>query len=146
MENVRPQSYASHRRFDPLYHGFTAPVLMLVYPIWAIVHLWRHPTPQSAVWLLFALAIAVLAWRARSFPLAVQDRLIVLEERMRLERLLAADARAGAAGLTDDQLIGLRFASDEELSELVAAAVAEKLSRKQIKARVKNWRPDYRRA
>ncbi len=146
MEKVRPQSYASHRRFDPLYHGFTAPVLMLVYPIWAIAHLWRHPTPQSVVWLLFALAVAVLAWRARSFPLAVQDRLIVLEERARLERVLPAGARAAAAELTDDQLIGLRFASDGELPELVAAALAEKLSRKEIKKRVKVWRPDYRRA
>jgi hypothetical protein len=146
MEKIRPQSYASHRRFDPLYHAFTAPVLMLIYPVWAIVHLWRHPTPQSAVWLLFALAIAVLAWRARSFPLAVQDRLIVLEERLRLERLLSPEARAACAELTEDQLIGLRFASDDELPALVSAALAEKLSRKEIKKRVKDWRPDYRRA
>ena len=146
MEKIRPQSYASHRRFDPLYHGFAAPVLALVYPVWAIVHLWRHPTPQSLVWLLFALAIAVLAWRARSFPLAVQDRLIVLEERMRLERLLSPEARAAAAELTDDQLIGLRFAPDDELGALAAAACSEKLSRAEIKKRVKNWRPDYRRA
>jgi len=146
MEKIRPQDYASHRRFDPLYHGFAAPVLALVYPVWAIVHLWRHPTPQSLVWLLFALAVAILAWRARSFPLAVQDRLIVLEERMRLERVLPPDARAAAAELTDDQLIGLRFASDEELAELAAAAVAEKLTRAEIKKRIRIWRPDHRRA
>ena len=142
----RPQTYASHRRFDPLYHFFAAPILAIVYPVWAIVHLWRHPTPQSLVWLLFALAVAVLAWRARSFPLAVQDRLIALEERLRIERLLPPEARASAAALTDDQLIGLRFASDEELPELAAAAVAEKLNRGKIKKRVKNWRADHRRA
>ena len=142
----RPQTYASHRRFDPLYHFFAAPILAIVYPVWAIVHLWRHPTPQSLVWLLFALAVAVLAWRARSFPLAVQDRLIALEERLRIERLLPPEARASAAALTDDQLIGLRFAPDEELPELAAAAVAEKLDRGEIKKRVKNWRADHRRA
>lgn len=142
----RPQTYASHRRFDPLYHFFAAPILAIVYPVWAIVHLWRHPTPQSLVWLLFALAVAVLAWRARSFPLAVQDRLIALEERLRIERLLPPEARASAAALTDDQLIGLRFAPDEELPELAAAAAAEKLSRAEIKKRVRNWRPDNRRA
>ncbi len=146
MEKLRPQTYASHRRFDPLYHGFAAPVLAVIYPVWAIIHLWRHPTPQSVVWLLFALAVAVLAWRARSFPLAVQDRLIALEERLRLERLLSPEERTAAAELTDDQLIGLRFASDEELAGLVAAALAEKLSRREIKKRVKSWRPDYRRA
>lgn len=142
----RPQTYASHRRFDPLYHFFAAPILAIVYPVWAIAHLWRHPTPQSLVWLLFALAVAVLAWRARSFPLAVQDRLIALEERLRIERLLSPEARTSAAALTDDQLIGLRFASDEELPELAAAAAAEKLSRGEIKKRVRNWRPDNRRA
>ena len=146
METPRPQTYATHRRFDPIYHFFAAPVLAIVYPVWAIVHLWRHPTPQSAVWLLFAFAVAVLAWRARSFPLAVQDRLIALEERLRIERLLAPDARAAVATLTDDQLIGLRFASDEELAGLAAAAVAEKLDRKAIKKRVRNWRADHRRA
>ncbi|HKB71843.1 MAG TPA: DUF6526 family protein [Thermoanaerobaculia bacterium] len=146
MERARPQTYASHRRFDPLYHFFAAPVLALVYPLWAIVHLWRHPTPQSVVWLLFAFAVAVLAWRARSFPLAVQDRLIALEERLRIERLPSPEARAAAGALTDDQLIGLRFASDEELAELAAAAVAEKLDRKAIKKRVRTWRPDHRRA
>lgn len=146
MERARPQTYASHRRFDPLYHFFAAPVLAVLYPLWAIVHIYRHPTPQSLVWLLFAFAVAVLAWRARSFPLAVQDRLIALEERLRVERLLPPEARATAASLTDDQLIGLRFASDEELAELAAAACAEKLSRKEIKKRVKSWRPDHRRA
>jgi hypothetical protein len=119
---------------------------MLIYPGWAVFHLWRHPTPQSTVWLLFALAVAVLAWRARSFPLLVQDRLIALEERLRIERVLPPEARGAAAALTDDQLIGLRFASDEELSELAAAAVAEKLDRRAIKQRVKSWRPDHRRA
>jgi len=146
MERENTQSYRTHRRFDPLYHFFVAPVVMIVYPVWAIVHLYRHPTPQSAIWLLFALAVAVLAWRARSFPLAVQDRLIALEERLRIERVLPPEARAAAAALTDDQLIGLRFASDEELAALSAAAAAEKLDRKAIKQRVKTWRPDHRRA
>ena len=142
----KQQTYATHRRFDPLYHFFAAPVLMIVYPLWAIYHLYNHPTPQSTVWLLFALAVAVLAWRARSFPLAVQDRLIALEERLRIERVLPPDARVVASELSDDQLIGLRFASDDELSELAAAALAEKLDRKAIKRRVKNWRADNRRA
>jgi len=146
MERIRPQSYATHRRWDPVFHFFALPILLLLYPAWAIYHLYRHPTPQSLVWLLFALAIAVVALRARMFPLRVQDRLIALEERLRLFRVLPPESRVLADELTDDQLIGLRFASDAEVAELAAAARAEKLSRKEIKKRVKAWRPDYRRA
>lgn len=146
METIKPQTYRTHRRVDPLFHFFALPILFVVYPVWAIVHLYRHPTPQSLVWILFSFAVAVLALRARQFPLRVQDRLIALEERLRIERILPADARGQVDRLTDDQLIGLRFASDPELPALVAAAVAENLDRKAIKQRVKDWRPDHRRA
>ena len=146
MEKMKPQSYATHRRWEPLFHFFALPALLLMFPAWSIVHLYRHyPAPQSFVFLVFAFAIAVLAVYARVFALRVQDRLIALEERLRLEKTLSPEARA-AAQLTDDQLIGLRFASDEEVADLVAAACAEKLTREQIKKRVKSWRPDYRRA
>ena len=145
METTKPQTYATHRRVDPLFHFFALPILLLVYPVWAIVHLYRHPTPQSLVWILFALAIAVLGLRARQFPLRVQDRLIALEERLRLERMFPG-RRADIDRLTDDQLIALRFASDGEVSDLMTAALAENLGRKDIKRRVKEWRPDHRRA
>jgi hypothetical protein len=147
MEKMKPQTYATHRRWEPLFHFFALPVLLLIFPAWSIVHLYRHyPAPQSFVFLVFAFAIAVLAVYARVFALRVQDRLTALEERLRLERTLPPEARATAAQLTDGQLIGLRFASDEEVADLVAAACAEKLTREQIKKRVKSWRPDYRRA
>ena len=146
MERIRPQTYATHRRWDPIFHFFVLPILLLLYPAWAIYHLTRHPTPQSIVWVLFSLAIAVLAVRSRQFALRVQDRLIALEERLRLERSQLPEARELGMQLTDDQLIGLRFASDEEMADLVRAACAEKLTRTEIKKRVKAWRPDYRRA
>jgi hypothetical protein len=147
MEKIRPQTYATHRRWDPCFHFFALPVLLLVYPAWSIVHLYRHyPAPQSFVYLVFAFALAVAVVHSRLFALRVQDRLIVLEERLRWERALSPEKRALAAQLTDDQVIGARFASDEEVADLVAAACAEKLTRDQIKKRVKSWRPDYRRA
>jgi hypothetical protein len=146
MEKIRPQTYATHRRWDPCFHFFALPVLLLIYPAWSIVHLYRHyPAPQAFVYLVFAFALAVATVHARLFALRVQDRLIALEERLRIERTASPATRALAAELTDDQLIGLRFASDEEMAELIAAAGAEQLTRNQIKKRVKNWRPDYRR-
>jgi hypothetical protein len=146
MSDPVPQSYPNHRRFDPLYHFFAAPVLFVLLPLYAIVHLVRHFDLHSGFLLLVSVALAALTYRVRSFPLVVQDRVIELEERLRLERLLPPNQREMARRLRQGQLIGLRFASDEELPDLAMAAIAENLTRNQIKKRVKNWRPDTRRA
>jgi hypothetical protein len=140
------QSFSNHARWDPIFHFFALPVLVFLFPIYAIIHLVRHPTPQSGVILVVAVALAVNTLQTRLYPLAVQDRLIALEERLRIQGLLSGPAKEQALKLTDDQLIGLRFASDSELSDLCAAANSEKLSRKEIKKRVKSWRADHRRA
>ena len=146
MSDPEPQSYANHRRFDLLYHFFAVPVLIALLPVYAIVHLVRHFDLLSGLLLLVTLALAVLTLKARTFPLCVQDRVIELEERLRLERLLPPGQREQARRLRQGQLIGLRFASDEELPDLAMAAIAENLTRDQIKQRVKSWRPDMRRA
>ncbi len=140
------QNYANHRRLDPLYHFFAVPVLLVAFPVFAIVNLVRHFGLHGVFLLVFALALAVLTLKARTFALIVQDRVIELEERLRLERLLSPSQKEQAARLRQGQLIGLRFASDEELPELAMAALAENLTRDQIKKRVKNWRADFRRA
>jgi hypothetical protein len=146
MSDPKSQSLSSHTRWDPIFHFFALPALLILFPIYSIIHLVRHPTPQSVVVLVVAAALAVLVLRARTYPLAVQDRLIGLEERIRLERVLGAPGKDLGNQLSDDQLIGLRFASDGELAELAKACVAEKLPRKEVKKRVKTWRPDHRRA
>jgi hypothetical protein len=68
---------------------------------------------------------------------------IRLEERLRLMSVLPEAMRPRIGELTDDQFIGLRFASDEELPGLVKRALDEKLRKKDIKKAVSNWRPDY---
>jgi hypothetical protein len=145
MADSSAQGYASHRRYVPLFHLFALPVLCLILPLYSIVHLVRHPSIQAVVVLLSALALAVLAFYARVFATGNQDRIILLEERLRYEKLLSGKAAEDAARLTGAQIIGLRFASDGELAELVSAAVAESLSQNDVKKRVRNWRADHRR-
>jgi len=95
------------------------------------------------VWfLVLSLAVFIPYVKLRSYPLRVQDRVIRLEERMRLQALAPAEWHTQIYRLTEDQLIGLRFAADDEVVELAKLALEGKLDRKQIKERIKSWRPD----
>jgi hypothetical protein len=96
---------------------------------------------------LVAAALFLGVLYARLFALRVQDRVIRLEEKLRYERVLSEELRWRADELTVDQFVSLRFASDEELPQLMQKVLDEKLTkRKAIKALIKNWRPDYLRA
>jgi hypothetical protein len=141
MADQVPQYYANHRRFVPLYHFVTA-LLVLVNLAFACVHLYLHHTYGALVGLLVAFILLSLFWYARSFPEVLQDRLIRLEESLRYQKVLPADLQSRAGQLTLRQIIGLRFASDAELTALVRRALDEKLSENQIKKEVKTWRAD----
>ena len=141
------QSLKNHGRYVPLYHFFTLPILIGNFG--ARVYLWvkagfalSHFFPM-----LLAAALFLGILYARLFALAVQDRLIRLEERLRYERVLQEELRWRADELTKDQFISLRFASDDELPALMKKVLDEKvMSRKAIKRLIKKWRPDYLRA
>lgn len=136
-----PQSYANHRRYDPIFHVFAFGVLgiSLLIALWQLV---KSPT-LTALWLFVVFAaVLVLLFKVRLYALKVQDRVIRLEERLRLQQLLPESLRSRIGDLTEDQLVGLRFASDGEVSDLVTQALDERLPREEIKKRVKNWRPD----
>jgi hypothetical protein len=146
MAEKVPQNYANHRRFIPLYH-FVAFGILSANQIWAVVRLIRSPSWETGFGVLLAFALLVLFFFARVFALRVQDRVIRLEMRLRLQQILPGDLRSRIYDLTPDQLIGLRFASDAEMSDLVRDVLTNDIKdREVIKKKVKDWQGDYLRA
>jgi hypothetical protein len=141
MANAAPQSYANHARLDPTFHFVLAP-LTIISVVLSIIVFTRHPGLPSTLWVVLAIALLLNATKTRNYALKVQDRLIRLEERLRLSQLLPETARPRIAELRESQLIGLRFASDAELPALAMRALNEGLTQKQIKASIQVWRPD----
>jgi hypothetical protein len=142
MAEKVPQNLANHARFDPLFHFFALPVVMLTVIV-AVVHLVQRRNWFSAWLVVFVVAMVIVTLRARLYALKVQDRLIRLEERERIAGLVSEPLRSRIGELTESQLIGLRFASDAEIPALVQETLNKKLSRSDIKKAIKNWRPDY---
>lgn len=139
------QNYANHAKFVPMYHVLTFG-LLVVNLAWSAWQLVRVFSAANVIALLMALALLLLFFFARLFALGVQDRVIRLEERLRMERLFDADLRTRIGEFTTEQLIGLRFAGDEELPDLARRVLEEGISdRKTIKQNVQNWRPDHQR-
>ena len=149
MAENKPQTYANHTRLDPLFHFFVLPVFG-VGVVFSLVHFFAHfghsnfrGNVHALLLVVLAVALLVLAFKVRLYSLKVQDRAIRLEERLRLMQLLSEPMRSRIPELTEDQLCGLRFASDAEVPKLVERALNEKLSRRDIKKAIHNWRPDY---
>ena len=137
------QNYANHRQYVPMYHMVLF-LLQLAILIGAVVNLVKslgdHQRLYSAS-LIVALSVAlfILSFFARIFPLKAQDRAIRAEENLRHFVLTGKllDPRLGIR-----QVIGLRFAADEEFVALAKRAVEENLSEDAIKRAVRNWRAD----
>jgi hypothetical protein len=141
------QNFKNHVKLVPLFHFFVLPVLGL-YFFWTLYRLWTsHFSIDSIVSAIVAAALIAAVLSARIFALAVQDRVIRLEERFRFARLLPAELSSRFDEYTISQIVALRFASDEELPSLAQKVLDEKLrDRKQIKLLVRHWRADHLRA
>jgi hypothetical protein len=141
------QNFANHTKVFPPFHFFVLPILLInlgVQLYWMKVFWFSY---AGIFGVLMALALILGFLSARMFVLAVQDRVIRLEERLRYQRLLPADLQARIEEFTVAQLISLRFASDAELPALARKVFDEKIQeRKAIKQLVKDWKPDYLRA
>ncbi|MBK7294882.1 MAG: hypothetical protein IPI84_14215 [Holophagaceae bacterium] len=137
----KPQTFANHRRLEPIQHFVVTPVLLITW-IATVWHAWKYPSLHST-WVAVATFILLLAaLQTRMYALKVQDRLIRLEETLRMQRLLPADLAERIAELSPKQFVGLRFAADAELADRVREALDEHLDGEAIKKRIQSWRPD----
>lgn len=140
----KSQTFQNHTRIDPAFHLFLLPVglLLLIGTIVNLVQRFGWSSGWHALAMLWAL-IAVS--KIRTYALKVQDRVIRLEERVRLTSLLPEPLKSRIGELNEGQLIALRFASDAEVPALVEKTLAGNWGRKEIKQAVQVWRPDYMR-
>jgi len=145
MPENASQTFETHvRRLPSLFVAVSA-VLALNIVVTTAVLVWRR-SPLAAWQVAVALALGGLAWFVRTNALVVQDRVIRLEERLRLERLLPDALRGRVGEFSLDQLVALRFAGDAELPALARQVLDEKLvDRDEIKKRIRDWRPDHHR-
>jgi hypothetical protein len=138
-----PQNYANHRRFVPLYH-FGIFGILVINLLWSLVRVVKGFSFETALGVLMALALLGLFLYMRIFALTAQDRIIRLEMRLRLKRVLPPDLAGRIPELEPPQLIGLRFASDAELPELVREVLTNNIQdRDVIKKRIKDWQADH---
>jgi len=137
----KPQSFKNHTRLDPLFHQFLGP-LSFILLIAAVTSFVRNVGLMTAFQVVAAIWAVVVTFKIRLYALKVQDRIIRLEERLRMHELFSEPLKSRIGEFTESQLIALRFASDAELSALADKAL-QGLDQKQIKASIKTWRPDY---
>jgi hypothetical protein len=141
------QNYKTHARTDPSMHFFVFPTFILnllaaiihtiyYWPLYRYLHLW---------WIIISIALIIFAFKTRINDLKVQDRIIRLEERLRIASLLSTAEQGRIPELSVRQLIALRFASDAELPGLVRRTLDQNLEPKAIKQAITQWRADNHR-
>jgi hypothetical protein len=140
----KAQNFQNHTRLVRGWHFYTFGLLLITL-IGSFVNLFHAAAEvhySAALISCILLVMGAFFWYIRAFALKAQDRAIRAEENFR-HYLLTGKPLPGALRLS--QIIALRFASDAELPALAERAVQEKLSNKQIKQAIQEWRPDYNR-
>lgn len=147
MADTTEQNFANHSKLVPGYHFVIFGILGINF-LWTLYRLFWGlpgvPVFDRLLAVLLAVAFLLIALYARTFPLKAQDRVIRLEETLRMQRLFPPDLQTRIGELRGSQFIALRFASDEELPELTRAVLDGGIrDTKEIKKMIRNWRADH---
>jgi hypothetical protein len=140
---METQSYANHRRTDPMFHIVLLLTLLLtlIGSLVNLYHAWGdHQRFYSAsLIVVLTAAMILLSFICRVYGLKAQDRAIRAEENLRHFALTGKllDPKIGIR-----QAIALRFAPDGEFVALARRAADENLEPDAIKRAIKQWRPD----
>ena len=146
MAQSPPQSFENHVRYLPAYHFVAFPLFFINF-CYAAYQAVVHPSAASVIGLILAVGLVLLFFLSRTMVVTVQDRVIRLEERLRMRALLPADLQPRIDEFTVKQLVALRFASDAELPALARRVVEGKIEdQKAVKKMVASWRADDQRA
>jgi hypothetical protein len=137
----REQSLKNHRRYYPWHHYVVQPILIVNLGV-EIARALKDPAAHG--WpVMLAFALVVFSFTSRGMALKAQDRVIRLEERLRLAQLMPGE-QAVIDSLRPGQLVALRFASDDEVADLARRCASGDLVKgEQIKKEIQTWRPDY---
>jgi hypothetical protein len=144
---MKTQNFKNHARYYPLHHFIVTP-LTLIFLGWTINRSnfeTSESTSESIYFLILALIVVILPMMERIYALKNQNRIILTEMRQRYFHLTGKSFYEKERDLRTNQIIALRFAGDDELLELIDQAISKKLSNKEIKMTVKNWKPDFSR-
>ncbi|MCW5960079.1 MAG: hypothetical protein KIS76_07940 [Pyrinomonadaceae bacterium] len=137
------QTFKNHVRWHVPHHFIVTPILLFNF-IFAIVRVVQDFNIDRIAYLILAIGLLIMGILVRLNSLTVQNRLIRLEERLRYEKILPEDLNLKAQNLKTNQMIALRFASDEELPLLIERTLNGEFEKtSQIKREIKNWRADH---
>lgn len=135
------QNFKNHSRLIFGFHGFTA-IAILALIAGSVINLLHSADGNiysASLLLLISIVLLFMWFYTRAFSLKAQDRAIRAEESLRYFQLTQ---KRMSSNLKMRQIIGLRFASDDEFVEMALRAEKESLSEKDIKMAIKNWKPD----
>ena len=142
MSEKKPQNYENHAKFIPVFHYIALPLLLVNF-FGALFRVTQEISFYSLNDVGLAIALIVVAVFTRLFALKAQDRVIRLEEQIRMQTFVPDAVKVHVGRLTMGQIVALRFASDEELADLTQEALDQNTSPNALKQAVKNWPPDY---
>jgi hypothetical protein len=138
--NMKEQSFTNHTQIVYRYYIFTGLPILILAGLGIAKLFARSEQNVGIILLLISWILLTMLFRSRGFALKAQDRAIRAEESLRYFILTGKRLNQG---ITMQQIIALRFASDEEFPTLAERAATEQLSNKEIKKAIRKWRSDH---
>ncbi|MGQ7944400.1 DUF6526 family protein [Flavobacterium sp. WC2509] len=143
---MEKQSFQNHIRYYTPHHFVYYPIIILLLSFSVY---FAYTTEDKLIWIFISIIFVVLFCLAfmlrQHYALTLQNRIVILELRYRYFSITGKRMENFEDQLSDEQLFALRFASDEELDNLIEKTLLENLSATAIKKSIKHWKGDYRR-